>query len=805
MQERDTTPRFGAIAPAYWAAGLPVIPLHYREKSPIMPRWTTFCSMMPTEEQRQEWMHRFLANNIGLPLGEASKVVILDIDTDNDIAINTIMAVAGRSPWERRGRKGKALAYRWRGERSFQIKDDNGKVVVELLAQGRQVVLPPSIHPDTQMEYVANCDLASVASGLAPLPDNIDVLLRGALEAAGIKLLAGATSRVVDFVSAGARDSAMTRMAGLLSWAVQRGERSFKEAEGMLRVWHANLVEKVAGDDIDINRGVANLAKFLVKDVTGPKKVMLPKGWDDGMTIEEKTALGLHLEDEHVEWPFEQIRDHLKDEFQKHDRSSPHRAKAAQQMIARVAHSPNLSEMEREMLFKYMSENVGNLTISAIRKELRGVEGGGMDGVDHAEIAQAVIDDLSEFGEMRAEAGSAWQWLGSSWVKMDDDDLLKHIIKNYGHKPAGKRATDHKGILQTVKTSLVRGLKTVDVEGVNFANGFVDRRPSLLAHDPSYGCTYTLPFRYLDKDVGRPSVFFDYLEQSWGGDPDYGEKVEALQEAICATIYGIAYELQRCFLIYGVANSGKSVLIDIVASLMPTEARCAVSPAVWGDKFAPMAMHGKLLNVCGELSAKSIIRGDTFKAIVSGDEISAAYKGRDPVAFKPKCANWFASNHLPRTDDTSDGFNRRWLIFTFNRAVSEEKKVLRLAEMIVAEEREKIVSWAIQAIERLTKRKNYTLPASHKIRLEQMAVRNSSVRHFISAEAVRLGSNGGNRITATELLNRYFNFCVKEGVARRASRGDFCTEMSQLQTEFHFLETVTREETFYDFRTPALN
>ena len=66
------------------------------------------------------------------------------------------------------------------------------------------------------------------------------------------------------------------------------------------------------------------------------------------------------------------------------------------------------------------------------------------------------------------------------------------------------------------------------------------------------------------------------------------------------------------------------------------------------------------------------------------------HKGRDIFSFRPLCTHWVASNHTPKTTDSAEGFNRRWLILEFTKAVSAEKRKIDIGDIIVAEEREAI-------------------------------------------------------------------------------------------------------------------
>ena len=95
--------------------------------------------------------------------------------------------------------------------------------------------------------------------------------------------------------------------------------------------------------------------------------------------------------------------------------------------------------------------------------------------------------------------------------------------------------------------------------------------------------------------------------------------------------------------------------------LLPADAASTVPPHDWGDKFLPTQMLRKLMNFCGELSDTLLIKGDSFKTIVEGGrEINGNLRSGQVFQFRTTCAQWFATNHLPRSRDGSGGFTRRW-------------------------------------------------------------------------------------------------------------------------------------------------
>lgn len=798
---------FASTAPGYYARGIPVIPLHRKEKRPVPLDWSRFHDMPVEKELQDQWINDYAEGNIGIVLGKQSGVVMLDIDTEDQALISVIQSLLPKSPWTRIGQKGMVLAFRYTGLRTFRIKNMSGESICELLSERTQCVLPPSIHPKTQQPYKANVDLLSVIDKLPALDSAIESILRQALEANGVKLSHSGWTRVTDYVSSGSRDVSMTEKAGLFAYAVMRGERSLKEAIGMLRSYHTEFIENVAGDEVEIEKHVDNMIKFLHRDVFDKKKA-LPDGWDEGLTDEDKEKLGLQFDKEHEEWSFEEMRDYLRNEFERHPEQSSGRSRAVDYILDRVARSQGINRLEEDRLMQYMVDTAGlDLRMSSLRNRLRELRSGDLDGTDHSQIAEAVIKDLEAVWQLRYHNNMIWKWTGSHWEILDEREVKSKISADYGQLPAAKKANDHKGIVEIIKVRLQKGIKTMDVKGINFANGYLTEERVLMPHSGEYGATYTLPFRYVPEVAGECPMFFQLLSDSWGHDADYLAKVDALQEALCVTLFGLGPRLQRAILLKGVAKSGKSQVLTIAQSLVPDNAKSFVPPNDWADRFLPTQMNEKLINVCGELSESKKIDGQRFKDIIDGAEMSGQHKGRDIFNFRPMCTHWFASNHTPKTSDSSEGFNRRWLILEFNKAVPPEKRKLGIGDIIVAEEREAIAAWAVLAMDRLLDRREYTLPQSHVQLIREIAQENNSVRFFIE-ESPKLRVSTSGRISETKLFNEYWSFCFGPGNARPVTSKQFRNAMRELQQEKGFrLQIQTNamgaQEAFYESLTLA--
>lgn len=782
---------FAEHAPAYWAQGFQVIPLYPKSKRPILNQWSQYAESSVDETTQQDWLKNNASSNIGLVLGAASGVTAIDIDTDDPKLFEAIVACLPHSPWARKGKKGVMLAFQYSGIKTFRVKNASGETLVECLSGRTQCVLPPSIHPDTGLPYVANCELHTVKRNLISLPDNIEELLRKALSDNGVELSHAGWSKVTDFVSAGARDTTLTEMAGLFAYAVIRGERTLKEAIGMLRSYHSEFIEKTAGDLADIEKHVSNLIKFLERDVQEKGKI-LPNGWDKDLSSPEKAALGVTLGKDDTEWTYDEIIVFLKEEFE-NEMTGRKRADTVENMLARIAKSPSLSKIDEARILKYIVDVSGmGIPIFTYKQRLKELRQGDVAGLDHSEIARAVIKDLEQYNLIRFVGGRFLKWAGSHWVNMDLAYIQQHISSRYGHLPAAKKHNDITGIVKVLQFLCEQTLTKDSVKGVNFANGFLTQELKLMPHNPDYGMTYTLPFRYIPELAGKFQMFSDFLETCWGKDFDFAEKVDALQEVLAVSLFGLGSKFQKAILLHGAPRSGKTQLLRIISALVPAEARCALPPESWSDKFLSVVLFNKVINVCGELSSKKRIDGQTFKDVVDGSERAAQFKNQQIFQMRPECTHLFASNHLPLTDDTSHGFIRRWLMLTFHYPVPDAKTKLDIGDLIAAEEREAIVAWAALSIPRLRVNNHYTTPPSHNLLSAEFANVNNSVRMFL-VESGKCHFNVLDGHTHEHrAFNTYWAWCSASGGTKPVALPKFRAMMRELAPELKFQVKISQ-------------
>lgn len=128
------------ISNQYIEKGISVIPVN--GKVPQLENWPRWCSELPEKPVLVRGQ-----TGVGACLGPASNLVAVDIDTDDPKILNLVPP----SPVVRRGKKGEVRFFQYSKDivsRTYQAWG------IEILSIGRQVVLPPSIHPETKKPYI---------------------------------------------------------------------------------------------------------------------------------------------------------------------------------------------------------------------------------------------------------------------------------------------------------------------------------------------------------------------------------------------------------------------------------------------------------------------------------------------------------------------------------------------------------------------------------------------------------------------------------------------------------------------------
>jgi hypothetical protein len=146
--------------------------------------WQSYGDRLPTVFELDVW-ETWPDAGVCLVLDQRIKVV--DIDTDDEDICAALAAILPDSPVKKLGSKGFSAFYRGSpnvAARSFTMR---GERLVDLLAYGKQTVIPPTVHPDTRRPYhwlEDGLDMYEI-DDLPELPDDIADKIVEALEQFG--------------------------------------------------------------------------------------------------------------------------------------------------------------------------------------------------------------------------------------------------------------------------------------------------------------------------------------------------------------------------------------------------------------------------------------------------------------------------------------------------------------------------------------------------------------------------------------------------------------------------------------------
>ena len=202
-------------------------------------------------------------------------------------------------------------------------------------------------------------------------------------------------------------------------------------------------------------------------------------------------------------------------------------------------------------------------------------------------------------------------------------------------------------ILLSLKTEVFK--KPDDIKNVthlNVKNGLYDVTTyQLTSHTPDVYSINQLNVNYDEKAVCP--IWIKTLGEILEGDQ---ARINLLQEffSYCLTR---ETDYEKALFLNGEGSNGKTVILYVLEQLLGKENCCSIPLEKFSDFHYLPRLAGKIANISIETNAKSEVYDNMFKAVVTGDTISADEKYGQPFEFKPFCKLIFATNNLPRVDD----------------------------------------------------------------------------------------------------------------------------------------------------------
>ena len=399
-------------------------------------------------------------------------------------------------------------------------------------------------------------------------------------------------------------------------------------------------------------------------------------------------------------------------------------------------------------------------------------------------LAETLVQALRQnFGDIISTGNTIYYCDKDLLWKPIDDTSLCSITSAFDRRVLGKTfkismsAAKARGVIQFLKLSpqiLDQTFFDTPLSGIAFTNTvLIADKDGIQQVAPSkvHRLRTCLPFNY--ETTIQPTKWLELLDQIFLTDVDKAQKISALQEFLGMCMINRITQCDKCLICVGAGANGKSTLIDAIQLLMSKSAFASIPPQKWEDEYYISLLDGKVFNLVSELPESAILHTDKFKSIVTGDSVMARSPYESPRTIKPIAGHIFATNELPHSDDNSDGFWRRFLVFSFNQTFKNQQGKTR--RQILAEiqpEVPAIVYWCLEGAVRRLNQAEFTEIPSHQVTLDTWRLESDSVAAWAKNHAKPIDINQEQPLAAFLKINGwksagvrsfYVKWCEAEG------------------------------------------
>jgi len=246
------------------------------------------------------------------------------------------------------------------------------------------------------------------------------------------------------------------------------------------------------------------------------------------------------------------------------------------------------------------------------------------------------------------------------------------------------------------------------------------------------------------------------------------------------------YDVQKAIMLTGTGQNGKSIYLRLIESLIGRE-NVSSEPIqkLMTSDFSKAELFGKLANICGDLPATIMDETGDFKNLTGQDTISAQRKFGQPFQYDNFAKLIFSANEVPATQDTTDGFFRRWVIIDFPYIFRDDLKeeeytgfVKRADRYIfdkisVEDELEGFLLKCLKLAGDIYHRKDFKHKQTiESIRIRYMLKSNSAVvfsEEFLTDEVEDDTSDKEPFVEKEFLYKEYESFCKLKGIAKKTA------------------------------------
>jgi P4 family phage/plasmid primase-like protien len=383
-----------------------------------------------------------------------------------------------------------------------------------------------------------------------------------------------------------------------------------------------------------------------------------------------------------------------------------------------------------------------------------------------------------------------WFWKEDHYALTDETDLLNQIDEA---SPVNTiRSSEKAEIIEALRQVGRKNIPDDCPEGllhfkniaINITGTYapseliIDQSIEMFGQRPSHTVFVTNPIPW---NVGKTdkTPIMDKLFKEWVGE----KYVETLYELLAYCCYS-EYPIQLLFCLWGNGRNGKSQFLKILDKFIGKENTTSTElDLLISNRFESFKLYKKLVCTIGETNFGILTNTSLIKKLTGGDKIGFEKKNKDPFDDYNYAKMIIASNSLPSTEDTSDGFFRRWLIVDFPNEFEDTGQ--EIYKTIPDEEYEALARKVLKILPKLLKRGTFTGQGDIAHRKQKYISVSNPLSQFIN-EYCTIGHE--EFVQSNILYTRYVEYLSKLK-RRKVKQKEF---KSALEDEGFYIDKTTK-------------
>ncbi|MDE5772600.1 MAG: hypothetical protein K2I06_13425 [Ruminococcus sp.] len=312
---------------------------------------------------------------------------------------------------------------------------------------------------------------------------------------------------------------------------------------------------------------------------------------------------------------------------------------------------------------------------------------------------------------------------------------------------------------------------------INFKNGILNIHTlQLTKHTPELMSSIQIPCNWNGKKSPTPN-FDKFMNTLTNGDISTQNLILEYIGAVISNIQG--WRFKKAMFLLGKGNTGKSTLINLIASLIGSNNVAERDLKSLNERFGKTAAYNKRLIYSNDLAFMKIEENAVFKNLTGGDSISIEFKNKEPFDFKFKGFLLYGMNDLPHFGgDKGDHVYDRIIIVKCDNVVPKNQLDPNL-ERKLFEERDGIIYKAVMALREAVGR-NYQFSITQNCleNLNEYKRENSYPVEFWTTYMRPLNPNEKPSLESQKLYEFFKHWCSQQGLTRVPSAPEFRKEVS---------------------------